>query len=126
MEPATAQLLRARVTDENGTVAINTFLNGLNSPYQQMITFPPTGGNRPLYRFIATAQGSQCGVPVMPSNSLPLANYDGDFSIVKFRQLFLPTPYASKYSLKTQLTALPANGLQSQIENFKLTRRFSF
>ena len=123
--PATAQLLRARVIDENGTVVMNTFLNGSNSPYQQMIAFSITD-NKPTYRFIATAQGSQCGVPVMSSNGLPLANYDGDFAIAKLKYLFIiPSPYTSKYFLQTQLTALPANGTSSQIEYFKYSRRFS-
>ncbi len=61
-KPATAQLLRARVIDDQGTVVFNTFLNGPNSPYQQMVRFS-AGDNQPTYRFVATAQGSQCGVP---------------------------------------------------------------
>lgn len=68
--PATAQLLRARVIDDNGNVAINTFLNGPNSPYQQMINFS-SNPNQPIYDFVATAQGSQCGIPVMSSHGLP-------------------------------------------------------
>jgi hypothetical protein len=123
--PATAELLRARVIDENGTVAINTFLNGSNSPYQQMIKFAPSD-HQPIYRFIATAQGSQCGVSVMSSNGLPLANYDGDFAIVRWKLLFLPRPYRTNYFLTTQLSALPSTGTQSQIEYFKYSRRFSY
>ena len=123
--PATAELLRARVVDENGTVLFNTFLNGPGSPYQQMITFPTTG-NQPIYRFIATAQGSQCGVPVMSSNGLSLADYDGDFAFVRFKYLFIPTPGKTKYFLKTQLWALPSSGTQSQIEYFRYSRRFSY
>lgn len=56
-KPATAQLLRARVIDDQGTVAFNTFLNGPSSPYQQMINFY-SSPNQPIYRFVATAQGA--------------------------------------------------------------------
>lgn len=124
-QPATAQLLRARVVDENGTVAMNTFLNGPNSPYQQMIKFAPTG-NQPIYRFIATAQGSQCGIPVMASNGLSLADFDGEFAFARFKLVYIPTPAKTKYFLKTRLKALPSSGMVAEIEYFKYSRRFSF
>ncbi len=123
-KPATAQLLRARVIDDNGTVALNTFLNGLNSPYQQMVRFS-SGDNQPTYRFVATAQGSQCGIPVMPSDGLPLADCDGEFAFVRFKLFYFPTPWKSKYFLKTQLNALPATNT-SQIEYYKFSRRISY
>ncbi len=125
-KPATAQLLKARVIDENGNVVINSFLNGTNSPYQQMVRFVPTD-NQPAYRYIATAQGSQCGIPVMSASGLSMANYDGDFAIAKFKVLFiLPTAWTAKYFLTTQLNAIPSSGTQSQIEYFKYVRRISY
>lgn len=121
--PATAQLLKARVVDESGTVSINTFLNGPQSPYKQMVTYLP-GDNVPTYSFKATAQGSQCGIPVMPTDGLLLADFDDVFSIVNFKWFYLPTMYKTKYFLKTQLNALPSSGV-AQIEYFKYSRRFS-
>ncbi len=97
--PATAQLLRARVLDENGTIAFNTFLNGSNSAYQQMIKFAPTDP-QPLYEFKAVAQGSQCGIPVLPSNNLNIANYDGLFSKLKF---WLPVPISFSPPICTRI-----------------------
>lgn len=128
--PATAQLLRARVIDDQGTVAFNTFLNGPTSPYQQMIDFS-SSPNKPIYSFVATAQGSQCGIPVMPSDGLSLADYDGEFAVVRFwlpiyplGTLPIPIFGSSKYFLKTQLNALPSSGVE-QIEYYKFSRRFA-
>lgn len=122
LAPATAQLLKARVVSQ-GVVELNTFLIGTQSSYQQMVNFS-VGDNPPIYSFIATAQGSQCGIPVMASDGLPLADYDGVFSIVNFKWLYIPIMYKSKYFLKTQLNALPTSG-EAQIEYFKFSRRFS-
>ncbi len=125
-KPATAQLLKARVIDENGNVVINTFLNGANSPYQQMVRFA-LADNPPAYRYIATAQGSQCGIPVMQASGLPIANYDGVFAIAKFRWFYQNIVHiTTKYFLTTQLNAIPSSGIQSQIEYFKYVRRISF
>jgi hypothetical protein len=59
--PATAQLLKARVVDANGTVLFNTFLNGDNSPYQKMVRFDAVNNPNnvtPPYKFLALSQGS--------------------------------------------------------------------
>ncbi|MCW3073454.1 MAG: hypothetical protein JWP69_523 [Flaviaesturariibacter sp.] len=125
LAPATAELLKARVVDESGTVALNTFLVGDNSAYQQMVTFSSTD-NQPDYRFIATAQGSQCGVPVLSANGLLLASQDDDFSVFRPTFVYLPTPVKTKWYLKTNLYALPGSGNVSQIEYFKYSRRISF
>ncbi|MCW3074369.1 MAG: hypothetical protein JWP69_1438 [Flaviaesturariibacter sp.] len=118
--PATRELLKARVTDGDGTVSINSFLNGDNSPYQQMVRFSPSD-NQPSYRFIATAQGSQCAVPVLPSDGVMLANYDGLFT--HFRLNAIPWVVSSKWHLRTQINAIPASGMVQQIEYFHYTRR---
>lgn len=71
--PAATQQLLVRVVDENGTVATNTFLDGA---YRTMVNFENTGFTAP-YRFVATSNGSQCGI----ANAAPyssLANFDAD------------------------------------------------
>lgn len=69
---ATQQLL-ARVIDDNGTLSYNTFLDGA---YRTMINFDGTGFTQP-YRFVATSNGSQCGVPLAAPNS-QLASLDAE------------------------------------------------
>jgi hypothetical protein len=115
--PATAQLLRARVLDANGTVVFNTFLNNgdSTSPYQQMVRFTATNPT-PTYRFVAVAQGSQCGIQVA-APSVVFAQQNNRFALITAGILL----YASEYRLETELKALPDNGSQ-QIEYFKFTR----
>jgi hypothetical protein len=127
-QPATAQLLKARVVDGNGTVVYNTFLNGPNSPYQQMVRFDALYNPNnvvPPYKFLAVSQGSQCGAPVT-APSINFASQDAEFAI--FRFWFPPTPWtpfiyvSSKWWLTSQLNALPNNGVDN-IEYFKFERR---
>ncbi|MEO6683154.1 MAG: hypothetical protein ABIN48_10055, partial [Ginsengibacter sp.] len=63
MKPATAQQLIARVTDANGTIVYNTFLQNGND-YRNTITF---SGSDPIpsYSFKAVSQGSACAQWVM-------------------------------------------------------------
>ena len=125
---ATVQLLKARVVDATGTVLFNTFLNGPNSPYQQMVRFD--AANNPgnvvaPYKFLAVAQGSQCGVPVT-TPGITFASQDAPFAT--FRFWFPPTPWtpfihvASKWWLKCEMKALPNAGT-ANIEYFKFERR---
>lgn len=127
-QPATAQLLKARVIDGDGTVVFNTFLNGPNSPYQQMVRFDATYNPNnivPPYKFLAIAQGNQCGVPVTSSN-INFANQDAEFAV--FRFWLPPTPWtppiyiSSKWWLTSELNALPNSGT-ANIEYFKFERR---
>jgi hypothetical protein len=60
-DPSPTQQLLARVVDENGTVAFNTYLDGA---YRTMINLE-ADGITPPYRFVATSNGSQCGTPVL-------------------------------------------------------------
>ena len=59
---ATRQQLKMYVTDDNGFVSQNTFLN---TTYRDMVEFP-NPGVQPSYNFIATSQGSQCGIAPLP------------------------------------------------------------
>ena len=121
--PATAQLLKARVIDNNGTVVFNTFLNGDESPYQKMVRYDAINNPTnivPPYKFVAVAQGSQCGVPVT-TPSVSFASQDGEFAIVR---AWIPefTYITSKWWLTTNLYALPNSGI-ADIEYFKFERR---
>ena len=72
--PAASQQLLARVIDDNGTVAYNTFLD---TDYRNMINFDGTGITPP-YRFVATSNGSQCGVALAaPYSQLASINAEG-------------------------------------------------
>ncbi|MCW3073049.1 MAG: hypothetical protein JWP69_118 [Flaviaesturariibacter sp.] len=121
-KPATAELLKARVVEADAPVVFNTFLVGDNSPYQTMMRFSASDP-QPAYRFIATAQGSQCGVPVMPADNLVLASQNGPFSRNFFTGLGLIT-LSTKYTLQTTLKALPGGG-STQIEYFNFSRRIA-
>jgi Secretion system C-terminal sorting domain len=127
--PATAQLLKARVIDGNGTVVLNTFLNGPNSPYQLMVRFDINNPNNAVapYKFLAVAQGSQCGVPVCaPGTSF--ASQNAEFAIFRFwfpANMWPPIYATSKWWLTSQLNALPNSGT-STIEYFKFERRIKF
>lgn len=112
-QPATQQLLIARVTDANGGVEYNSFLSGL---YRTMITFnasdPP-----PSYQFKATAQGSQCSRYVMQPGTL-LSYKDGNVATANFYWF----AFRSKYKLTVQINALPEQGTSTQISYVKMQR----
>jgi hypothetical protein len=63
--PAAQQELVMVATDDNGNVAQNNFLATI---YRNMITFQP-GDPKPQYQFVATAQGSQCGISPIPDGA---------------------------------------------------------
>ena len=113
--PATAQLLRARVIDENNNVVLNSFLSGAASPYQQMVNLTPA--QRP-YKFVATAQGSQCGLPVFQGSNITMASEDDYFAV-----LFL-LPFWKMYRLKTTMKSVPESGIE-MIESYKMEARIS-
>lgn len=129
--PATVQLLRARAThyqvpvqgplgtfyvDMVGT-EINSFLAGAASPYQQMVNLP--AAQRP-YKFVATAQGSQCGIPVINGSNVTIAGQDALFTKLRFTPIWI----GKKYWLNTTLKSLPAAG-NARIEDYKMTARIS-
>jgi hypothetical protein len=119
--PATAQLLRARVVDANGTVVFNTFLNNgdTTSNYQQMVRFKATDP-QPSYLFKAVSQGSQCGIAVSQP-SATFAYQNGRFALVVAGIAL----YATQYLLETDLRALPNDGI-ARIEYFKFSKQNSF
>ncbi len=127
---STAQLLRARAIYTNGTVstAYSTFLTA-SGAYQQMVNLTPS--QRP-YKFVATAQGSQCAVPVSGSN-ITYAHQNGSFGTLAFLSLgYLITGsnypwlqgWGQKFKLDTELKSLPAQGT-AQIEYYKFTKKVS-
>jgi hypothetical protein len=127
---STAQLLRARAVYNNGNVetAYNSFLIP-GGTYQQMVDIP---ANLRPYRFVATAQGSQCGVPVSGSN-IVYAHQNGSFGNLAFLSLgYLATNqsvpwlqgWGQKFKLITELKSLPFSGVQ-QIEYYKLIKKVS-
>lgn len=71
--PAATQQLLARVVDDIGTLSYNTFLDGA---YRTMVNFDGTGFTQP-YRFVATSNGSQCGIPLAAPYS-QLASLDAE------------------------------------------------
>ena len=123
LQPATAQLLKARVTSQ-GVVAFYTFLNGPNSPYQQMVRFDVNNPNNAIapYKFLAVAQGNQCGVPVIGPN-VSFATQDAPFALFNY---WTPPPFttigSSKWWLTTELNPLPNIGVNT-IEYFKFERK---
>jgi hypothetical protein len=128
-KPATAQLLKARVIDGNGNIALNTFLNGPNSPYQLMVRFDINNPNNVVapYKFLAVSQGSQCGVPVT-SPSVSFASQSAEFALFRFwfpANMWPPLYATSKWWLTSQLNALPNSGTAT-IEYFKFERRIKF
>ena len=108
--PAPEQQLLARVIDDNGTVAFNTFLDGA---YRTMVNFDGTGFTPP-YRFVATSNGSQCGVALAAPYS-QLANLDADGK-ANFFGLFLWT----KGRTFLDMHRLPEWGQTSRILDFTL------
>ncbi len=103
--PATIQQLIVRNNPLNGNLEYNTFL-APNGPYRQMVTFSPSD-IQPAYKFVATSQGSECGVPVMqPSASLASSSGEVQFS-------FLLGAFGLQFFGELQVNALP-NGTSSQ------------
>ena len=117
---STQQLLKARVTgtsQNNIAVSMNSFLNGANNPYHQMVDLPES--QRP-YKFVATSQGSQCGKNVFEGSNVSIASQDALFT--KFR-MFPPT-FGKKYWLNTNIKSLPAAGV-STILDYKMEARIA-
>ncbi len=108
--PAATQQLLARVVDDNGTLSYNTFLDGA---YRTMINFAGTGFTQP-YRFVATSNGSQCGIPVAAPYS-QLASLDAE-GIAFLFGLKLWT----KGRAYLDMRRLPDIGQTSSILNFNL------
>ncbi len=103
--PATIQQLIVRDNPETGALEYNTFL-APNGPYRQMVTFAPTD-LQPTYQFIATSQGSQCGMRVMaPSASIAQTSGEAGFN-------FILGMLGGKFSGELKVNALP-NGTSSQ------------
>lgn len=103
--PATIQQLIVREDINTGAIAYNTFLAN-NGIYRNMITFSPQD-IQPTYSFIATSQGSQCGVPVMqPYAEIARTSGEAGFSVIF-------GSFGSKLSGSLILNALP-NGTASQ------------
>jgi hypothetical protein len=120
-QPSTQQLLKARIVMDGDecTTVLNTFLNGSNNPYHQMVDLP---ANQRPWKFVATAQGSQCAVNVFEGSNVTIAQQDTYFAKNFFP--FLPT-FASQYWLNTKIKSLPTSGT-AIILDYKFERRISF
>ena len=108
--PAATQQLLARVIDEDGTVQTNTFLTNV---YRPMVRFDNTSFTQP-YRFIATSNGSQCGVPLAAPYS-QLAKFDAEGKAFLYG-LFLWTGGRTYLDMHM----LPNIGQTNQILDFSL------
>jgi hypothetical protein len=121
-KPAAQQELIMTSADENGTVHYNTFLNDI---YRPMITFP-TSGPQPQYRFVATSQGSQCGVGTLPvGGTLAFGEAEGSAGgPISILTLGLIT----RLRLKIAITAkgLSANNQGNEIAYFRFRRESSY
>jgi hypothetical protein len=119
--PGAQQQLRMVVTNQDGAVAENTFLQNV---YRPMITFAPTDP-QPQYQFIATSQGSQCGNGTIPiGSSLVIGEALGNISGLA---LGLRNGIFSRLKYKVNLAAngLTADGGQHEILFFKWRRQIS-
>ncbi len=119
---STQQLLKARVTRNstgNIVVSYNSFLNGPNNPYHQMVDL--TESQRP-YKFVATSQGSQCGINVFDGSNITMASQDAPFT--KARVLGV-NMLGKKYWLNTEIKSLPTMGV-STILNYKMVSRITY
>ncbi|MEO6868804.1 MAG: hypothetical protein ABI168_04110, partial [Ginsengibacter sp.] len=112
LRPATIQQLIVRDNPTTGNVEYNTFL-AANGIYRQMITFAPTD-TQPTYQFIATSQGSQCGVPVMQPSAI-IAQTSGEAG---FTMIF--GAFGDKFKGSLSINALPNGTASQRITYFKL------
>ncbi len=120
--PAAQQQLKLLVTDDNGSVAANTFLN---SVYRPMISFT-NPAVQPEYDFRAVSNGSQCGIPVLqPGDNLATGNASIDFSrAILLAQVLTGTPLiVTKFKYRADIVAKSLTGSSShQIIDFRLRR----
>lgn len=119
--PAAQQQLSMVVTDANGTVAQNTFLS---TTYRNMITFSASDP-QPQYRFIATSQGSQCGIPSLPIGAtLVNGSAQGNLSGAAYH---LTAGIISKWKYTVDVNARGLTGNAAhQILPFRLERKQRF
>lgn len=108
---ATKQLLIYQSTDTN-TYANNSFLDG---DYRNMITFSPSDP-QPLYRFIATSQGSECAHPLFDPGKTFINVGAGIGAGIYARFLFFSIPIVT-YTLGADVEAyaLPSVGTTAKI-----------
>lgn len=120
-KPGAQQELKMVVTNQDGAVAENTFLENI---YRPMITFVPADP-QPQYQFIATSQGSQCGIGTIPIGS-SLANGEVTASVGGL-YFVLTAGIVSRLKLKVSLAAngLTADGNQHEILYFRWRRESS-
>jgi hypothetical protein len=114
--PAATQQLLARVIDDNGTLAYNTFLDG---DYRTIVNFAGTGFTQP-YRFVTTTNGSQCGVPLAAPYS-QLASIDADGWAYIFG-----IPLWTQGRTYLDMHRLPDIGQTSRILDFNLKLKVKF
>lgn len=109
---STQQLLKARAivtAGDNIGISMNSFLNGSNNPYHQMVDMPES--QRP-YKFVATSQGSQCGKNVFEGSNVSMASQDALFTVFR---IILPV-FGKKYWLKTNIKSLPSSGVSTILD----------
>lgn len=125
LSPGAQQQLNLLVTDANGTVVPNVFLQ---NAYRNKITF--SNGITPEYDFKAISNGSQCGIPVLtPGDNLisgyASANLTGAVITLQVLLNFpnISLPWITKLKYKTELVANALNGNNNhEILYYKLMR----
>ena len=119
LRDATMQQLLVRNNPDNGNLEYNTFLVP-GGVYRQMITFT-SSDPQPGYRFVATSQGSQCGIPVMPpSQEILHASANAGFSFGLFKT------FGDKYFGEVSINALPNGTASQRITYFNIKHRIKF
>ena len=111
----TIQQLIVRNDPSNGNLVYNSFLVP-NGVYRNMVTFP-TNGPQPAYTFIATSQGSQCGVQVMPP-SQAIVNTSADVGFT-----FIFGAFGDRFIGAATINALPNGTASQRITYFNIKRK---
>ncbi|GAC1388103.1 MAG: hypothetical protein NVSMB45_17920 [Ginsengibacter sp.] len=118
VRPATMQQLIVRDNPISRALEYNTFL-AEGGPYRKMVTFLSTD-HQPAYTFIATSQGSECGVPTMQPYA-QIAHTSGNVNYS-----FLMGLSSAHYSGEVTINALPNNEAPQRITYLDITETGRF
>ncbi|MGI4870140.1 MAG: hypothetical protein ACRYFX_03060 [Janthinobacterium lividum] len=114
-QPVTQQLSILNAFNGRGGSGIqpNTFLNGPNSPYRQMVETVPGA----TYAIVATSDGSQCGNPQNTPLGVELAHTKTDF-LFPMHGFVVVYPF----TLHADMVAygLPAYGQQAEVSHARI------
>jgi hypothetical protein len=120
--PAAQQELIMTSAGDNNGVNYNTFLQSI---YRPMITFAATDP-QPQYRFVATSQGSQCGIGTIPVGG-NLASGEAEASAggpISLLTMSVISRLRLKLSINTK--GLSANNQGGEIAFFRLRREAAY